>query len=85
LEEKGLYREAALRYQVVLRLHPKHPGALFALARASEKMDIREAIARWEEYLSVAADLLPEREWLDIAKGHLEKLKRQLRDPKATE
>jgi tetratricopeptide (TPR) repeat protein len=85
LEEKGLYREAAARYQAVLRLKPKHPGALFALARASEKVDISEAMARWEEYLSVASELLTEREWLDIAKGHLEKLKRQLDDPKSKE
>ncbi|MFQ5801374.1 MAG: tetratricopeptide repeat protein [Candidatus Methylomirabilales bacterium] len=75
LEEKGLYREAITRYREVLRLKPRHTGALFAIARAYERVDVQEAIARWEHYLEVASEVPSEREWLAIARGHLEKLR----------
>jgi tetratricopeptide (TPR) repeat protein len=76
LEEKGLYREAIARYRQVLDLKPTHTGALFAIARAYEKVDVEEAMARWRHYLEVASPLSSEREWLDIARGHLERLMR---------
>ncbi len=76
LEEKGLFRKAIARYRQVLDLKPAHTGALFAIARAYEKVDVEEAIAHWGHYLDVALELPSEREWLDIARGHLEKLRR---------
>ncbi|MFQ5848224.1 MAG: tetratricopeptide repeat protein [Candidatus Methylomirabilales bacterium] len=76
LEEKGLYQQAISRYEHVLDLKPGHTGALFAVARAYEKVDVPEAIARWEQYLRVASAVPSEREWLDIARGHLERLRR---------
>ncbi len=76
MEEKGLFRKAIARYRQVLDLKPAHTGALFAIARAYEKVDVEEAIAHWGHYLDVALELPSEREWLDIARGHLEKLRR---------
>jgi tetratricopeptide (TPR) repeat protein len=83
LEDKGLYLEAIARYRRVLALEPTHPGALFAIARAYEKVDVQEAIAGWARYLEVAATIPSEREWLDIARGHLERLKRFAEEPQA--
>lgn len=83
LEDKGLYLEAIARYRRVLALEPAHTGALFAIARAYEKVDVKEAIAGWARYLEVAATIPSEREWLDIARGHLEKLRRFAEEPQA--
>ena len=75
-EEKGLSREAIERYRDVLALAPRHPGAAYALARASEKLDVSMAIARWEEYLRLASTLPAEVGWMEIARKHLDKLRR---------
>ena len=80
LEEKGLYGDAIVRYRQVLNLEPGHTGALFAIARAYEKVDVQEAVVHWEQYLEVASELPSEKEWLDIARGHLEKLRRSKKD-----
>ncbi|MFQ5839174.1 MAG: tetratricopeptide repeat protein [Candidatus Methylomirabilales bacterium] len=79
-EERGLYRDAIQSYQAVLQIRPKHPGALFAVARAHENVDVVLAVAHWERYLEVAQGLPSEREWIDIARSHLDKLRR-LGDP----
>lgn len=85
LEEKGLYEKAIVRYRYVLDLEPRHTGALFAIARAYEKVDVHEAIARWEHYLEVASELPSEKEWIDIARGHLEKLRRPNKEGSSVE
>lgn len=76
-EEKGLYDEAIARYTHVLSLEPRHPGATYGLALAYEKVDVTKAIAQWERYIELASSLPSEKEWVDIAKKHLEKLQRQ--------
>ncbi|MBI3079785.1 MAG: tetratricopeptide repeat protein, partial [candidate division NC10 bacterium] len=76
-EEKGLYKEAIATYRKALVLKPKHPGALYALALAYEKVSPKEAVVRWEEYIRVASELPGEKEWIDIAEQHLKKMRQK--------
>jgi tetratricopeptide (TPR) repeat protein len=76
-EEKGLYKEAIERYGYVLSLEPRHPGATYGLALAYEKVDPKKAMAQWEAYIELASTLPSEKEWVDIARRHLNKLKRE--------
>ena len=76
-EEKGLYEEAIARYGKVLEMEPKHPTAHYGLALAYEKVDRAKAIAMWEQYIEIATGLASEKDWLDIARKHLKKLKEQ--------
>jgi tetratricopeptide (TPR) repeat protein len=76
-EEKGLNDQAIARYRQVLTLDPRHPGATFALARALESVNREQAIQQWERYLALASDLPSEKEWVDIAQKHLNKLRRE--------
>ncbi len=75
-EEKGLYKEAIARYGHVLSLDPRHPGATYGLALAYEKVDVKRAIEQWERYIELASTLPSEKDWVDIAKKHLNKLQR---------
>ncbi len=74
-EEKGLYKEAADSYERALRVDPNHPSAHYGLAMALEQLDRDLAIAAWERYIQVAPEQSSEKDWLDIAKKHLKKLK----------
>ncbi|HSB70486.1 MAG TPA: tetratricopeptide repeat protein [Candidatus Methylomirabilis sp.] len=74
--EKGLYQDAIARYNQVLTLEPRHPGATYGLALAYERVDPKKAIEQWEKYIDLASTLSTEKDWVDIAKKHLEKLKR---------
>ena len=76
-EEKGLYQEAIDRYSYVLSLEARHPGASYGLALAYEKVDSKKAIAQWESYIEMASTMSTEKEWVDIAQKHLNKLKRE--------
>jgi tetratricopeptide (TPR) repeat protein len=76
-EEKGLYPEAIARYQEVLAIEPSHPGATFGLARTYESVDPQRAIVHWEKYIELANELPGEKEWVDIARKHLNKLRRE--------
>ncbi len=80
-EEKGLYHEAIARYGKVLEVDPKHPTAHYGLALAYEKVDRVKAIAMWEKYIELATGLASEKDWLDIARKHLKKLKDQPAPP----
>lgn len=74
-EEKGLYKEAADSYERALQVDPKQPSAHYGLAMALERFDRGLAIAAWERYLRIAPEQSSEKDWLDIAKKHLKKLK----------
>jgi len=76
-EEKGLYQEAVARYGHVLSIEPNHPGATYGLALAYEKVDTNKAIEQWERYIELASALPSEKDWVDIAKKHLNKLQRE--------
>lgn len=76
-EEKGLYQEAIARYGKVLEMEPKHPTAHYGLALAYEKVDRAKAIEMWEQYIEIASGVASEKDWLDIARKHLKKLKEQ--------
>ncbi|MEK7204742.1 MAG: tetratricopeptide repeat protein, partial [candidate division NC10 bacterium] len=76
-EEKGLYQEAVTRYGQVLSIEPNHPGATYGLALAYEKVDTNKAIEQWERYIELASALPSEKDWVDIAKKHLNKLQRE--------
>ncbi|MFQ5898001.1 MAG: tetratricopeptide repeat protein [Candidatus Methylomirabilia bacterium] len=78
-EEKGLYQDAIAQYGKVIELESDHTGALYNLAVAYEKVDPREAVARWEHYIDVASHLPAEKDWVDVARQHLKKLKAQFR------
>jgi tetratricopeptide (TPR) repeat protein len=75
-EEKGLYQEAVASYNHVLAVEPKHPGATYGLALSYEKLDVNKAKDQWERYIELASGLPSEKDWVGIAKRHLEKLRR---------
>jgi adenylate cyclase len=79
-EDKGLYKEAIEEYNRVIELDAKHTGALYNIALAYEKVDTREAIVQWERYIALASQVPSEKDWVDVARQHLRKLKGQLKD-----
>jgi tetratricopeptide (TPR) repeat protein len=79
-EDKGLYKEAVEEYRRVVDLDGKHTGAMYNLALVYEKTDPREAIAQWERYIALASQLPSEKDWVDVARQHLKKLKSQVKD-----
>ena len=79
-EDKGLYKEAIEEYGRVIELDGKHTGAMYNLALVYENVDPRESIVQWERYITLASQLPSEKDWVDIARQHLRKLKNQLKD-----
>jgi len=79
-EDKGLYREAVDEYRKVMELESRHTGALYNLALVYEKIDPREAIVQWERYIALASQLPAEKDWVDVARQHLRKLRNQIKD-----
>jgi tetratricopeptide (TPR) repeat protein len=79
-EDKGLYKEAIEEYRKVIELDGKHTGALYNLAVVYERVDPREAVAQWEKYIALASPLPSEKDWVDVARQHLRKLKSQIKD-----
>lgn len=74
-EEKGLYPDAINEYKKVLEIDPRHTGARYNLALTYEKVDVKEAIIQWERYIELASTLSAEKDWVDIARQHLKKLR----------
>jgi len=79
-EEKGLYKEATEEYRRVIEIDAKHTGAMYNLALVYEKVDPKAAITQWERYIELAAPLATEKDWVDVARQHLRKLKNQVKD-----
>jgi len=79
-EDKGLYREAIDEYKRVIELDAKHTGALYNLALVYEKVDPKESIVQWEKYIALASQLPSEKDWVDVARQHLRKLKGQIKE-----
>ena len=79
-EDKGLYKEAIGEYRHVVELDGKHTGAMYNLALVYEKVDPREAVAQWERYIALASQLPSEKDWVDVARQHLRKLKNSIKD-----
>jgi len=79
-EDKGLYKEAVEEYKKVVERDPKHTGAMYNLALVYEKLDPREAIVQWERYIVIAGPLPSEKDWVDVARLHLRKLKSQIKE-----
>ena len=79
-EDKGLWKEAADEYRKVIDLDSKHTGAMYNLAIVFEKTDPKEAIVQWEKYIALASQLPSEKDWVDVARQHLRKLKSQVKD-----
>ncbi len=77
-EDKGLYQDAIGEYRKVVEHDPRHTGALYNLALVYEKVDVREAVALWERYIQLAGGQPSEKDWVDVAKLHLRKLRNQL-------
>ena len=76
-EDKGLYQEAIGEYRKVVEADAKNTGALYNLALVYEKVDAKEAMTLWERYIALAGPLPSEKDWVDVAKLHLKKLKSQ--------
>lgn len=76
-EDKGLYQEAIGEYQRVVEADGKNTGALYNLALVYEKVDPKEAISLWERYIALAVGLPSEKDWVDVARLHLRKLRQQ--------
>ncbi len=79
-EDKGLYKEAMGEYRRVIELDAKHTGAMYNLALVYEKVDPKEAVTQWERYIALASQLPSEKDWVDVARQHLRKLKSQIKD-----
>jgi tetratricopeptide (TPR) repeat protein len=79
-EDKGLWKEAIEEYRKVIDADSKHTGAMYNLAVVYEKVDPREAIAQWERYITLASQLPSEKDWVDVARQHLRKLRNQLKE-----
>ena len=79
-EEKGLYKEAIEEYRRVIEIDGKHTGAMYNLALVYEKVDPRAAMTQWEKYIELASPLATEKDWVDVARQHLKKLKSQIKD-----
>ena len=79
-EDKGLWKEAAEEYRKVIELDGKHTGAMYNLAIVYEKTDPREAITQWEKYIALASQQPSEKDWVDVARQHLRKLKSTVKD-----
>ncbi len=79
-EDKGLYKEALEEYKRVIEQDAKHTGAMYNLSLVYEKVDPREAIAQWERYIALASQLPAEKDWVDVARQHLRKLKSQIKE-----
>jgi tetratricopeptide (TPR) repeat protein len=79
-EDKGLYKEAIEEYRRVIELDAKHTGAMYNLAIVYERVDPREAMTQWEKYIALASQLPSEKDWVDVARQHLRKLKSQIKD-----
>ncbi|MCI0547982.1 MAG: tetratricopeptide repeat protein [Candidatus Rokubacteria bacterium] len=84
-EDKGLYPEAIAEYKRVVELDARNTGALYNLALVYEKVDIKESISLWERYIQLAGSLPAEKDWVDVARLHLRKLRNQLDKEKKTE
>lgn len=79
-EDKGLYKEAIGEYRRVIDLEPSHAEALYNLALVYERVDPREAIVQWERYIALASQQPAAKDWVDVARQHLRKLKSQFKD-----
>jgi tetratricopeptide (TPR) repeat protein len=77
-EDKGLYQEAIGEYKKVVDADEKNTGALYNLALVYEKVDPKEAISLWERYIELAGRQSSEKDWVDVARLHLRKLKNQM-------
>jgi tetratricopeptide (TPR) repeat protein len=82
-EDKGLYKEAIEEYRRVVEADGKNTGALYNLALVYEKVDPKEAVSLWERYIALAGAQPSEKDWVDVAKLHLKKLKAQLEREKS--
>ncbi len=81
-EDKGLYPEAIGEYKKVVELDSRNTGALYNLALVYEKVDPKESISLWERYIYLAGSQPTEKDWVDVAKLHLRKLKNQFEKDK---
>jgi tetratricopeptide (TPR) repeat protein len=81
-EDKGLYPEAIGEYKKVVELDSRNTGALYNLALVYEKVDPKESISLWERYIQLAGSQPTEKDWVDVAKLHLRKLKNQFEKDK---
>jgi tetratricopeptide (TPR) repeat protein len=79
-EDKGLYREAVDEYKKVIELDAKNTGALYNLALVYEKVDPKESMVQWEKYIGLASQIPSEKDWVDVARQHLRKLKSQMKE-----
>ena len=55
----------------------KNTGALYNLEKKKKKVDAKESISLWERYIALAGPLPSEKDWVDVAKLHLRKLRNQ--------
>ena len=59
----------------MIEVEAKHSAAHYNLALAYEKVDVKEAISQWEQYIGIASQIATEKEWVDVAHQHLKKLR----------
>jgi hypothetical protein len=63
-----------------MEVEPTHAEALYNLALVYEKVDPKEAIVHWERYIQLAAQVPAQKDWVDVARQHLRKLRNQVKE-----
>mgnify|MGYP003694496511 CR=1 FL=1 len=80
-EEKGLYKEATEEYRRVIEIDGKHTGAMYNLAaRLREGRSPRPRSVSGSATSSSRPRWPTEKDWVDVARQHLRKLKNQVKD-----
>ena len=69
-------RPVTVMYPDTSRPYPDRFRGVLALVY--EKVEPKEAVALWERYIELAGSLPSEKDWMDVARLHLRKLKNQL-------
>ena len=79
-EDKGLYKEADRGVPAGHRPGRQAHGRHVQPRHRVREDRPREAIAQWERYIALASQLPSEKDWVDVARQHLRKLKSQVKD-----
>ena len=79
-EDKGLYREAIDEYKKVIELDAKHTGASTTSPWCTRRSTPRNRSSSGRSTSRLASQLPSEKDWVDVARQHLRKLKGQVKE-----
>jgi len=70
------YEPARAQFEQALQEKPDFAAAAYQLAMLYERIDAREAVERWKQYLELARKVPGEEAWIPLAQEHLKDLQR---------